>query len=308
MVKIVIDQGHGGGIAHNRGGVLFNEGDQNFKFGKLLRDELLKFENVEVLLTRNSINENPTLSTRARMGIGADLFISTHSNAASSEVRGIEIFKSKYNGSNTLLVKLVDMGSATLNTPNRGVRYRDYKGGDYWGVFNWGNTAKIKMLIEWVFHTNKDDSRIYLEKQEELAIKTAKIIADHYKLNRKNYGPASDINNDTSNYYVLEAGLFTDKENAEEFLNSISKKGITGFRLEEKKMIIDSKHPVHGFVGTYKCTASRMNVRKEPTTKSAIIAKLYKGHTRDVAVIKNGWAKLKYQDGWASLKYLEKIN
>ena len=56
-----------------------------------------------------------------------------------------------------------------------------------------------------------------------------------------------------------------------------------------------------------------LNLRREPTTKSAVLAKLYDG--RDVTLLeeKDGWAKVvvqeksTVQEGWVSMKYLQSI-
>lgn len=309
-MKIVIDQGHGYGVAHNRGGVLFNEGDQNFKFGMLLRAELLKYQNVQVVMTRYSIYEDPSLAQRAYIGIGADLYVSTHTNAGSSDATGIEIFRSKFNTyrGNQLINNLCAVGSKTMNIVNRGQKYWDWNGGDYWGVFNWGNNATDKMLIEWCFHTNYYDSKQYLANQANLAILAAAEIARSYGLKKKITIEKTEVKKVEKNYvYTLEVGLFTDKENAEIFMQSLTKRGIRGFQLKKREFVVSPSEPEHGFVGTYRSTLSKQAIRKEASDKSEVIGYLYKGHTRDIAYIKGAWAKLKYAQGFVAAKFLEKV-
>lgn len=193
---LVLDPGHGAGASHNRGGVLFNEGDQNYHFSKVIEKAALKYENVVVKSTRNNINDNPDEKTvRGPAGNGSDLFISIHTNAVSSPlVRGVEIWGSNDNKNHQLAVDITNMVETTLSTPNRGVKY-DIKNGSYkrtpqagqddtWWVFL-QNGAEEKILIETVFHTNFVDSKAYLDNQEVLATKMMEIIARHYNLKLK---------------------------------------------------------------------------------------------------------------------------
>ncbi|UOW67280.1 SH3 domain-containing protein [Paraclostridium bifermentans] len=57
-------------------------------------------------------------------------------------------------------------------------------------------------------------------------------------------------------------------------------------------------------------TASNLNVRQEASTSSKVIGKLSKGSTVDTFEIKNGWAKIKFnnQTAYVSSQYLKNIN
>lgn len=194
--KLVLDPGHGGGAAHNRGGLLFNEGDQNYKFALEIQKAASKYKNVTTFITRRNINDDPSLSARAKMGNGSDLFLSVHSNASSSSAtRGVEMYGSVENKSQALAEDLTREISKKLSTPNRGVRYRDGETGritrtkpssgkDYYGVLR-GNGSKEKYIIESVFHTNYQDSKVYLDNQESLAELFMQVIARHYNLKLK---------------------------------------------------------------------------------------------------------------------------
>ena len=234
-IKIVIDPGHGYGKAHNRGGVLFNEGDQNFKLGWLIIKEIRRYNGVKVVSTRNSQYDDPSLSQRARMGVGADLFISTHTNAGVSSATGIEIFRGKNNTSagNNLISRICSTGAKIMDIRNRGVKYWSYKGRDYWGVFNSGNNAKNKMLIEWAFHTNTRDSKQYLAKQEALARLVATEIARMYNLTLKsaatqNATATSKKEEEGKILYRVQLGAFENKANAEKLLQTLAKAGFKG--------------------------------------------------------------------------------
>lgn len=193
---MVLDPGHGGGAAHNRGGLLFNEGDQNYKFALEIQKAASKYQNVTTQITRRNINEDPSLSDRAKAGNNSDLYLSVHSNASSSSsTRGVEMYGSVDNKSQAFADDLTKEISKMLSTPNRGVRYRDYDSGnitktkpasgkDYYGVLR-GNGSKEKYIVETVFHTNYQDSKVYLEKQEALAEMFMKVVARHYNLRLK---------------------------------------------------------------------------------------------------------------------------
>lgn len=192
--NLVIDQGHGAGIAHNRGGVLFNEGDQNFYFTQEIIKAAKKYK-VNVTTTRKTIEEDPSLEERARMGNGADLYLSVHSNAINdASVRGSEIYGSNQNTNTAFAKELISSVAAMLDTPNRGVKYLSIDNGasavpkpentDYFGVFR-GNTAKEKYLIETVFHTNLQDSKAYLNNQTNLANLFMDTMAKHFNISRK---------------------------------------------------------------------------------------------------------------------------
>lgn len=217
-IVIVLDGGHGFGKAFNRGGVLFNEGDQMFKYSLIQKKALEQYENVKVLLTRKTIRENPSLESRGKMYKG-DLFISLHTNAFSNpNVSGTETFVSVRN-SDTLAKKINDTIVRTLGTKNRGVKRRKQSNGkDWYGVLR-NSVSDYSILIEHVFHTNRNDSKKFLDNQEKLAEEVAKTIANHYGLKRKDSTVKSD------KYYRVFAGSFKNRHNADELLKELKNKG-----------------------------------------------------------------------------------
>ncbi|MFL8887117.1 N-acetylmuramoyl-L-alanine amidase [Helcococcus kunzii] len=198
--KLVIDPGHGGGIKHNRGGVLFNEGDQNYRFAQAILKEAFRYKDVEVTTTRPNIDDDPSFEDRAKAGSGADLFVSVHTNAADKYVRGVEIWGSQKNTKlgHDFAIDITNTWSKLLNTPNRGVMY-DYRDQnevlrnlyypdntkeDTWFIYK-GNTAKQKILLESVFHTNYDDSSVFLKNQELLAREFMAKVSKHFGIKLK---------------------------------------------------------------------------------------------------------------------------
>lgn len=210
MIKIILDPGHGAGEEFNRGGVLFNEGDQNYKFSLELKKALEEYSGLQVFTTRKNIKDNPTLKKRGLMYTG-DLFISLHTNAASPKTRGAEIFLSIRNSDETLARRLLNAVLKVTNTNDRGVKRRTLSNGkkDYYGVLRYSK-SQYSVLIEHVFHTNITDSKVYLEKQKELAKEEAKVIADYYGLKKKNYKTTTNTINSLKNeqlYQITVNGL-----------------------------------------------------------------------------------------------------
>lgn len=185
MIKILIDAGHGAGKQHNRGGICFNEGDNNFYYSLVLKKELEKYEGVKVDLVRTDISQNPSLTARSGMGAEYDLFLSQHSNAANGIARGSEVWDSVENPNKVLAQAIVDATSNLFNHNNRGVRYKIGQPGFNWyGVLRF-NEAKSSMIIENGFHDNSLDCNFFKNNHQRIAEVQAKAIADYYRLKKK---------------------------------------------------------------------------------------------------------------------------
>ena len=238
-INIVLDYGHGKG--DNRGGVLFNEGDNNFTFGKLLKKRLEEYQDIHVFETREREIENPSLYERATMfnDIHPDFYLSIHSNAFSdAKVSGAEIFyrSDNKNTSNELLTRLNNLSVEVLKIKNRGVK--DYP----FGVLGNGNRAKIKALIEMFFHTNRDDSTKFLQNREKLAMEYAKTIASYFGISKKKVTiPKTDNKKEVKKMYRVQVGAFENEINAVKMLESLKRKGITGFIVSENKQKVEVK-------------------------------------------------------------------
>lgn len=192
-IKIMLDPGHGAGKTHNRGSVIGNEGDNNYHFSVVLKNELEK-KGFIVGMTRSSINGNPSLQQRGQMAKGYDLFLSLHSNANNNKnVRGTEIFPDTNPVKNWH--KLAgNLGSAiakACNTNNRGVIYwglnsgyqktsKPPKSSNYFGVLRYNLATSYAMLVEHVYHTNYTDCKAYVEDRQKIAVAMADVIANWY--------------------------------------------------------------------------------------------------------------------------------
>lgn len=186
MIRIILVAGHGAGSAHNRGGVCYNEGDNNFYFSLVLKKELEKYEGVEVDLLRKIITDNPSLAARSKAGEGYDASFHLHSNGFSNpEVRGSEVWDSVEKPNKTLAQAIVDATAELFQHNNRGVKYKEGQSGWNWYAELRLNRAKSSMIIESGFHTNKLDCSFYLANHEKVAEVQAAAIANHYGLSMK---------------------------------------------------------------------------------------------------------------------------
>src|SRR5699024_2785038 len=187
-IRIMLDPGHGKG--QNRGfvnvdpknnGQYCNEGDNTYFLAHKLKSELERY-GFGVEITRTSISQDPSLETRGKMSRSYDLFISVHSNAASSTVRGTEVWDSVKKPNKALASKISRYVSAAFGHTNRGVKYRVYPdtvNTDYYAVLR-SNEATHGMLVEHGFHTNYQDASILFYQRQKIAEMEAKAIAEYY--------------------------------------------------------------------------------------------------------------------------------
>lgn len=187
MTRILLDAGHGGGASSRRGFVnvqgyaYCNEGQNNFYFSKLLKQELEK-KGFYVGLTRNNMNEDPSLPARGKMGSGYDLMISIHSNGGGGV--GVEVWDStNHKESDKVLGDLLcDTTSKALGVYNRGTKYKkNNSGSNFYGVLRNG-LAKKNMILEMFFHDNYDDTVKFIDNHKQLAVNLATALAKYYKL------------------------------------------------------------------------------------------------------------------------------
>lgn len=222
-MKIAIDPGHGNGETGCIGNGHY-EKDLNLEYAKQLKDKLLKYKEVQVIMTRLD-DTNPSLSNRAKLANdeGCDLFISCHLNAFNREARGTEIVHSIYADDNfkafcnNMAVKL----AMDLQIPFRRIFSKKGNNGDYFGVIR--ETKMPAMIVEALFLDNKEDAMHY--NPVIIADSIAKSIANYYNLQ-------SDSKPNT--LYRVVAGSYHFKDNAVERMEELKKKGINSFLWEVK--------------------------------------------------------------------------
>lgn len=221
--KIVLDPGHGKNYnpAKVNGQWVvkgFYEGNNNYEAVQLLVEELSKYKDVEIIVTRKSIDDDPSLLKRGEMGRDADLFFSWHSNGVDNiNAHGISSFSSvRRDGmqlcdaiSARVMDEFQDCGSTA--TYYRGYSQRpneDYPAVDYYGVLRSAtlenpnevlsgakpidSQCKNAIIIEHGFHTNPAECNVlnnpeYLKK---IVQAEAKAIADYFDLKEKEPDPS----------------------------------------------------------------------------------------------------------------------
>ena len=188
MVKILLDPGHGGGKAYNRGfkqvGNLpyCNEGDCNFIYARDYLKPALEAYGFTVGMTKTNIAPDISLQRRGAMGKGYDLLLSCHSNACGGGVRGVEVWDSTNprESLKTLGEKICSNVAVVLGIPNRGTKYRrNSAGSNYYGILRHG-LAKHNMIVEHAFHDNINDATVYRKNLQKTADAVARAVAEHF--------------------------------------------------------------------------------------------------------------------------------
>ena len=297
VVKIVLDYGHGQGSDFNRGGLYFNEGDNNFAFGQDLKEELETY-GFDVYETRPYKSQNPSWEDRATKFnyLNPDFYMSIHSNAGGGT--GPEIFwrTGKPNPSNVLLDGLARATANCLDLPLRVPHIKS----DDWAVLGYGNNATVKCLFEMFFHDNKDDSKKYLAKKDKLPKVMAKTIANYYGYTKATPTVAETEAEKVTNYQVTTS-LFSDREKADSKVKELENKNISGFKVEEVNQRVDIDHPRFGWVGEYEANSDLL-IRDKPNGE--VIGTISKGEVYSMSAIEGAWLEFKYREGYVAKKFM----
>lgn len=192
---IVIDPGHGG---DNRG-TLENNHEEKFMTmttARAMYDELIKYEGVEVYLTRTE-DVSMTLKERAEFaaGVEADFMFSIHYNASENhELFGSEVWVSSvspYNGyglqfGNEFLTEAREMGLLI-----RGVKTRLGDKGDYYGIIRESVELGVPALIIEHCHVDNDRDTEYCDSDADLkafGVADATAVARYFGLGSRELG------------------------------------------------------------------------------------------------------------------------
>ena len=172
--KIFIDPGHGG---NDSGAVGINnllEKDINLSVAKKVQD-LLKSKGLEVILSRTN---DKTLSlndrTSAANSSKADCFISIHCNAFNGEACGVETYSYSTNTNDLATDIHEELLKSKCYTKNRGTKTANF--------YVIKNTNMRACLIELGFIDNIEDSKLLLQKQDNLAEAIARGICKYLNI------------------------------------------------------------------------------------------------------------------------------
>ena len=210
-ITIVIDPGHGGVSEENddsHSGCRYHgleEKNVNLITAKAMYDELCKYGNVDVYLTRDRDVE---LSLQQRVEyaqqVGADVLISVHYNASENHnFFGSEIFTSAYGQcyatGHSLAEKIMDEWVSEGSIP-KDIKTRLGKKGDYYGLIRRATASDIPAII--LEHGYLDNDRDYLRINNEMAwrrlgVLDATGVAKYYGLEKDTFkeeiGPEEGI-------------------------------------------------------------------------------------------------------------------
>jgi N-acetylmuramoyl-L-alanine amidase len=212
-MKIYLDAGHYGKYNQSKVVPEYYESDMNWKLHLNLKEELEKYNGVEVMTTREDKDNDLEPTARGKMSKGCDLLLSLHSNGASREdADHVVIFVPLEDKSTDIDEKSRELANklAPMITDLMGVKERNYRvasvkssndrncdgilNDNYYGVLHGARMVETPaLIIEHSFHTNKRSAEWLLvdANLSKLAKEEAKVIAEHYGLSLK-----GDVNGD----------------------------------------------------------------------------------------------------------------
>lgn len=336
MTVIRFNAGHGKGKKYNRGGIKFNEGDENYNFTGLLLEKLSSYD-VDAKELRHAKGNGEferDWDTIRNWGSGADLFYSAHSNAFNGQASGVEVFLSyksiKYYN---FAKELTEVISKTLGIYNRGVKFQNRNTGSYetysqansskndWLNELYQNKAKCVVLVEHFFHDNINDTNSYIKNRDRLANEIVKVIAKHFNLKLRT-SVKSRINPTTINKgnkkkkvdLTNSKGLYQIKNGTNIRLNPSINSDIK--RVTKNGEIVSVTEIKNGWAKISKKNEwfwlelstqikefdvdvkTNTNIREKPTTNSKIVDRFIKVKSTKIREVRNGWGLINSKKGW----------
>lgn len=199
---VCLDAGHYG--KYNRSPVVpeYYESDMNWKLHLLLKAELEEYD-IKVKTTRQDKIRDLGLEARGRMSSDCDLFISLHSNAASTESTKYVVAMYMVDDncgimdeqSKAFALYIAEAVADVMHLPyntwvTKSDHDRDGNGykDDYYGVLRGAHSVHTPgVIIEHGFHTNTATTKWLLvdTNLKKLAEREAKVIANWFGINKK---------------------------------------------------------------------------------------------------------------------------
>lgn len=228
MAKICIDPGHGG---KDSGALGFGrkEKDDVLKLALKIKD-LLETQGVTVIMTR-STDKDITITNRTALANKekCDYFLSLHRDAFSNE---------SANGSNIYIYskapaatekKAETIYNAVINATGfrkRGLIKGAANFNDY-GVNR--DTVMAASVLELGFITNKSDNAIFDSKNDAIAEAIAKALCSIVGIVYKEKAEPKAPDNNKKVNYIVQAGAFSEKKNAEALVKKLKAAGFDAF-------------------------------------------------------------------------------
>lgn len=172
-IVIVIDPGHGGENLGTIEGSLEEEKFMTLTTALAMYEELQKYDNVEVYLTRTD-DSDVIIKDRAEFAasVNADFLFSIHYNASEyHELYGSEVWVSLHSPYNAYGYQfgyefLTDMKKKGLFI--RGVKTRKGTNGDYYGIIRESAALEIPAVIIEHCHVDEERDAVYCDDEEKL--------------------------------------------------------------------------------------------------------------------------------------------
>ena len=226
--KVCLDAGHYGDY-YNQSPVLktYYESNMTWTLHNYLADEL-KTWGIGVVKTRTSKAKDLELTARGRKAKGCDLFISVHSNAASSSsAKHVSVITMRSNSRETYddksiaFAKVIGPAVADVMGTTTNIYSREYvgdrDGNGYWddewyGVLQGAKLVKVPAIIlEHGFHTNLAQAKwLSVDANlKKLAVAEAAAIASYFGIKTKPSGEAAPTPAPSSSKIVNCTGYAT---------------------------------------------------------------------------------------------------
>lgn len=330
MAKIILDPGHVEG--YNRGAVSgYYEGTAMYHYAYLLADKL-RAAGLDVGITRTKITDNPSLTARGKQAKGADMFVSLHSNAASSaSANGVTVFYSIKRGGDKVHAAALSEGLAGLingGTRDRGANTRKGSGDwDYYTVIQAAVAAGCPhvFLVEHGFHSNKAECAWLMQagNLDTMAALEARLICDILgvkasggtaqepaSMGQKMVNTPGDTLNvrGAANAKGTKLGELKDRSLVEVYGLAgngwvlIQQSSLRGW--VNGKYLVEPEKTFAPYI--VRVTADALNIRKGPGTNYDVAGCIRDKGSYTIVDEQDGWGRLKSGAGWISLAYTTK--
>lgn len=219
MAKVFLDAGHGGydpGVVGNG----IQEKDISLQVTMKI-GEILKKHGVQVFYSRTT-DKFINLADRATMANKnkVDVFVSIHCNSATNaQAKGVEVYSYPNSTQGSTLANDIRTSIITgkVYTVDRGNKTANF------AVLRLTNMPAT--LVELAFISNKEDSQILKNRQDELALGIAKGILKNLNISYKEDKKDNIDKKEESKLYRVQVGAFKDKKNAEDLVNKLKEEG-----------------------------------------------------------------------------------
>lgn len=223
MKKVFIGVGHGGSDPGAVGNGL-NEKDINLNIAKSLKAELIKYDDIEVLMSREIDEDDPISNEVSEANaFNPDIAIDVHTNAGGG--KGFEVYyQTNVNKDNSLkLANLIEVAVLDINQNSRGCKTKlNSYGTDYFGFLR--SITCPAIILECAFIDNSSDFLMIetVEKQELFGKAYAKGVLKYFDIEEQ-----EEV--DTSNLTLIKGSQVASKSQMSEFLKSKNSDYLTNF-------------------------------------------------------------------------------